>query len=160
QVLVETASSSGPAPTHALGHAMESSARAATNFFVDTPFSGQLNLLTTNSFDAVQDMFAPRAFAGRNVTNFVVGAPAGVNADWTVRGALTQGDLSSWVVSGDYVTRSATARHRYDLGLSYSTQRYDGGNFAALRNVTDGSRNVGTLHGFDTFTMSRAVIVT
>ena len=27
-----------------------------------------------------------------------------------------------------------------ELGLSYSTQRYDGGNFAALRGVTDGSR--------------------
>jgi hypothetical protein len=160
QVLVETTASSGPGPSHAFGRAMESSARVATNFFADTPFSGQLNLLTTSSFDAVQDMFAARAFAGRGVTNFVVGAPAGANADWTMRGALTQGDLSSWVVSGDYVTRSATARHHYDLGLSYSTQRYDGGNFAALRNVTDGSRNVGTLHGYDTLTVSRAVIVT
>jgi hypothetical protein len=77
-----------------------------------------------------------------------------------VRGAVTQSDLSSWVVSGDYVTRAASARHKYDLGLSYSTQRYDGGNFAALRDVTDGSRNVGTLHGFDTFAVSRAVVVT
>jgi carboxypeptidase family protein/TonB-dependent receptor-like protein len=160
QVLVETTASSVPGPSRVFEHAMESSARVATNFFAETPFSGQLNLLTTSSFDAVQDMFAARAFAGRSVANFVVGAPAGANADWTVRGALTQGDLSSWVVSGDYVTRSATARHRYDLGLSYSTQRYDGGNFAALRNVTDGSRNVGTLHGFDTVTVSRAVIVT
>ena len=162
QVLVAAAASgpSGLGPTHGFGRAMESSARLATNFFVGTPFSGQLNLLTTSSFDAVQDMFAPRAFAGRSVANFIVGAPAGVNADWTVRGAVTQGDLSSWVVSGDYVTRAAAARHRYDLGLAYSTQRYDGGNIAALRNVTDGSRNVGTLHGFDTFTVSRAVIVT
>jgi len=161
QVLVSTTDSSGPSGfgPHAFGHAMESSARVATNFFAGTPFSGQLNLLTTSSFDAVQDMFAPRAFAGRSVANFVVGAPAGTNADWTVRGALTQSDLSSWVVSGDYVTRSATARHRYDLGLSYSTQRYDGGNFAALRNVTDGSRNVGTMHGYDTMTVSHAVIV-
>ena len=51
---------------------MESSARVATNFFAGTPFSGQLNLLTTSSFDAVQDMFAPRAFAGRSVANFIV----------------------------------------------------------------------------------------
>jgi hypothetical protein len=76
-----------------------------------------------------------------------------------VRGALTQGDIASWVVFGDYVSR-AKARHRYDIGLSYSTQRYDGGNFAALRNVTDGSRNVGTLHGFDTFAIAPAVSVT
>ena len=96
---------------------MESSARAATNFFAATPFSGQVNLLTTGSFDAVQDMFASRAFAGHSVTNFTIGAPAGANADWTVRGALTQGDLSSWVVSGDYVTRSVAARHRYRYEL-------------------------------------------
>ena len=160
QVLVATDNASGFGPSHRFGHAMESSARVATNFFAGTPFSGQLNLLTTSSFDAVQDMFAPRAFAGRSVANFIVGAPAGGTADWTVRGALTQGDLSSWVVSGDYVTRASAARHRYDLGLSYSTQRYDGGNFAALRNVTDGSRNVGTMHGFDTFAVSPAVIVT
>ena len=45
--------------------------------------------------------------------------------------ALTQGDIASWIVAGEYTTR-APARHRYDVGLSYSTQRYDGGNFAAL----------------------------
>jgi hypothetical protein len=163
QVLVAATASSGPGgfgPTHGFGRAMESSARVATNFFAETPFSGQLNLLTTSSFDAVQDVFAQRAFAGRSVANFILGAPAGVNADWTVRGAMTQGDLSSWIVSGDYVTRAAAARHKYDLGLSYSTQRYDGGNFAALRTVTDGSRNVGALHGFDTFAVSPAVVVT
>jgi hypothetical protein len=95
----------------------------------------------------------------RSVANILLGAPVGDNADWTVRGALTQGDIASWVVFGDYVTR-AKARHRYDVGLSYSTQRYDGANFAALRNVTDGSRNVGTLHGFDTLTVTRAIAVT
>jgi len=161
QVIAAAASGpTGVGPSHGLSRAMESSARLATNFFAGTPFSGQLNLLTTSSFDALQDVFAPRTFAGRSIADFVLGAPAGANADWTVRGAVTQGDLSSWVISGDYVTRSAAARHRYDLGLSYSTQRYDGGNFAALRNVTDGSRNVGTMHGFDTFAVNRAIVLT
>ena len=50
--------------------------------------------------------------------------------------------------------RVAPARHRYDIGLSYSTQRYDGGNVLALRDVTDGSRNAGTVYGFDTFTIT------
>jgi hypothetical protein len=161
QVLV--AANTGPngfGPSHALGRAVESSARLATNFFADTPFSGQLNLLTTSSFDAVQDAFASRAFQGRSIANLAVSAPAGTNADWTVRGALTQGDIASWVMSGDYVTRAASSRHRYDLGMSYSTQRYDGGNFAALRTVTDGSRNAGTIHGFDTFAVTRALVVT
>ena len=59
--------------------------------------------------------------------------------------ALTQGDIASWIVAGAYTTR-APARHRYDIGLSYSTQRYDGGNVAALRDVTDGSRNAGAIY--------------
>jgi hypothetical protein len=134
-------------------------ARVATNFFAETPFFGQVNLLTTSSFDAPLDLFTTKSFVSRSVANILLGAPVGDKADWTVRGALTQGDIASWVVFGDYVTR-AKARHRYDIGLSYSTQRYDGGNFAALRNVTDGSRNVGTLHGFDTFAVTRALTVT
>jgi len=143
---------------HVFSHAVESSARLASNFFTDTPFFGQFNILTTSSFDAPQDLFAQRAFLARSVANMLVGAPAG-DADWTIRGAVTQGDIASWVLSGDYVTHAAE-RHRYDIGLSYSTQRYDGGNFAALKNVTDGSRNVGTLHGFDTFSVTSQVLVT
>jgi len=56
-----------------------------------------------------------------------LGAPVGEHADWTARAALTQGDLASWIVAGEYTTR-APAQHRYDVGLSYSTQRYEGGN--------------------------------
>jgi hypothetical protein len=48
----------------------------------------------------------------------------------------------------------APARHRYDVGLSYSTQRYDGGNPLAMRDVTDGSRNVGTVYAYDSFAIS------
>ncbi len=139
--------------------ASSGAAHIASSFFADTPFFGQVNLLTTSSFEAPLDLFTTKALASRSVANILLGAPVGDRADWTVRGALTQGDIASWVVFGDYVTR-AQARHRYDIGLSYSTQRYDGGNFAALRNVTDGSRNVGTMHGFDTFTVTRAVSVT
>jgi hypothetical protein len=146
------------ASPRSLSHAMESSARLASNFFTDTPFFGQFNILTTSSFDAPQDLFAARAFLARSVANMLVGAPAG-DADWTIRGAVTQGDLASWVLSGDYVTH-AQGRHRYDVGLSYSTQRYDGCNFAALRNVTDGSRNVGTLHAFDTLALTPQVLMT
>ena len=144
--------------SRALGHAVESSARLASNFFTDTPFSGQVNILTTSSFDAPQDLFAARAFLARSIANMIVGAPAG-DADWTIRGAVTQGDIASWVLSGDYVSH-ATERHRYDIGMSYSTQRYDGGNFAALRNVTDGSRNVGSVHAFDTYAIAPKLLVT
>src|SRR4029079_8803173 len=76
-----------------------------------------------------------------------------------VRGALSQADISAWVVAGTYSSH-APASHHYDIGLSYATQRYDGGNPAALRDVTDGSRNAGAVYGFDTFTLSPALAIT
>jgi hypothetical protein len=142
----------------ALGRTSGSPVRFATNFFAGTPFSGQVNLLTTGSFDTPQQLFSADNFS-HNTAYLALGAPVGEHADWTVRAALTQGDLASWIVAGEYTTR-APARHRYDLGLSYSTQRYEGGNFAALRNVTDGSRNAGALYGFDTFSISPIVTLT
>jgi len=141
-----------------LGRAVGSPARFATNFFADTPFSGQVNLLTTGSFDAPDQLFSANN-ASRGIAYVDVGAPVGEGADWTVRGALTQADITSWMLAGSYVTRMP-ARHRYDVGLSYSTQRYDGGNPLALRDVADGSRNVGTVHGFDTFAVTPVLTVT
>ena len=134
------------------GRVTNSSARLASNFFAATPFSGQVNLLTTGSFDTPQQLFSADNFA-HNTAYLALGAPVGEHADWTVRAALTQGDIASWIVAGEYTTR-APARHRYDIGLSYSTQRYEGGNFATLRDVTDGSRNAGALYAFDTFSIS------
>jgi len=157
-IVASNASAGSFTGSSAFSHAVESSARLASNFFTDTPFFGQFNILTTSSFDAPQDLFAARAFLARSVANMLVGAPAG-DADWTIRGAVTQGDIASWVLSGDYVTH-AQGRQRYDVGMSYSTQRYDGGNFAALKNVTDGSRNVGTLHAFDTLSLTPQVLIT
>jgi len=158
QAIVTSTAPAGFGTSSAFSHAVESSARVASNFFTGTPFFGQLNILTTSSFDAPQDLFAARAFLAKSVANMLVGAPAG-DADWTIRGVVTQGDIASWVLSGDYVTRMP-GRHRYDVGMSYSTQRYDGGNFAALKNVTDGSRNVGTLRAFDTLALTPQVLVT
>jgi TonB dependent receptor-like, beta-barrel/Carboxypeptidase regulatory-like domain len=129
-----------------------------TNLFGATPFSGQLNLLTTGSFDTPQQLFTTNNFE-RSVAYMALSAPVGEHADWTARAALTQGDITSWIVAGEYATR-APARHRYDLGLSYSTQRYDGGNVVARRSVTDGSRNAGELYGFDAFSITPQVTLT
>ncbi len=120
--------------------------------FADAPISGQVNLLTAGSFDTPQQLFSTDS-PSKNIANVRIGAPAGANADWTVAGAFTQADISSWVVAGSYSMR-APARHRYDLGISYSTQRYDGGNPLALRDVTDGTRNVGTVYGYDSFRLT------
>ena len=140
------------------GRVTNSSARLASNFFAATPFSGQVNLLTTGSFDTPQQLFSSDNFA-HNTAYLALGAPVGEHADWTVRAALTQGDIASWIVAGEYTTR-APARHRYDIGLSYSTQRYEGGNVATLRDVTEGSRNAGAIYAFDTFSISPILTLT
>ena len=140
------------------GRSGGSAARVAANFFAGTPFSGQVNLLTTGSFDTPQQLFTTDNFS-HNTAYLALGAPVGEHADWTARAALTQGDIASWIVAGEYTTR-APARHRYDIGLSYSKQRYEGGNFAALRYATDGSRNAGALYGFDTFSISPLLTLT
>lgn len=130
----------------------------AANLFAGVPFTGQVNLLTTGSFDSPKQLFTSDNFS-RSIAYFSLAAPVGGQADWSMHGALTQGDISSWFIAGAYATR-LPARHRYDLGLSYSTQRYDGGNTAALREVTDGSRNVGAVYGFDTFALTPEVALT
>lgn len=135
-------------PTSFVGQIAGSPGRLV-GLFADTAISGQVNLLTAGSFDTPQQLFSTNSVS-RNVANVRLGAPAGANADWTVAGAFTQADISSWVVAGSYSMR-APARHRYDLGISYSTQRYDGGNPLALRDVTDGTRNVGTVSAYDSF---------
>ena len=140
-------------PTSFVGQIAGSPGRFV-GLFADAPISGQVNLLTAGSFDTPQQLFSTDSVS-RNVANVRLGAPAGANADWTVAGAVTQADISSWVVAGAYSMR-ASARHRYDLGISYSTQRYDGGNPLALRDVTAGTRNVGTVSAYDTFGITPA----
>lgn len=141
-----------------LSWAVGSPARLATNFFAGTPFSGQVNLLTTGTFDSPQQLFSAKSF-GPNIAYARVGAPVGAKADWTIRGAVSQADLSSWLVAGSYKTRAA-ARHRREVGLSYATQRYDGGNPLALRDVTDGSRNAGTVYAYDSVAVSPVLTLT
>jgi hypothetical protein len=133
-------------------------ARATTDFLAGMPLSGQLNLFTTGSFETAQRFFTTDSFA-RSVAYMSVGAAVGDHGDWAVRGGLTQGDISAWIVAGSYVTR-APATHRHDVGLVYATQRYQGGNPAALSALVDGSRNAGAVYGFDTWTITPAVALT
>jgi hypothetical protein len=136
----------------------QSSSRFASSFFASSPLSGQVDFLTTTSFETPQQLFSADSF-GRGVAYVSVGAPLGDHADWNVRGAMTQGDISSWIVAGEYVTRSP-ARHRYDLGMSYAAQRYDAGSLAAFYDASDGTRSAGTVYGFDTFTITPSIALT
>ena len=137
-----------------LGRAVGTSARAATSLFSDLSLGGQVNLLTTGSFDNPLQLLQLDRTSG--VAFFSLGAPVGSHGEWAVRAAMNQSDLSSWMLTGNYAVR-AQVPHRYQVGMSYSLQRYEGGNALALAAVPDAARNVGSVYGSDEWTVSRYV---
>jgi hypothetical protein len=140
-----------------LGRAVEGPARLATALFAELELSGHLNLLTLTSFRDPQELFAMGAEAPRGVAYLALAAP-GANGEWQVRGTMTQGDLASWIVAGSY-RRSSNATHAYEAGLSYSMQRYLGGNGEALLAMRDSSRNVGAVYAYDNWALTPTVRV-
>lgn len=133
--------------------AVGESARYATALFADLPpVNGQINLLTSTSFDHPQDLFTADGLVPRGVA-YISLASQSTGGEWSVRGATTQGDIASWIVSGAYV-RDAGTPHRFEAGLSYGMQRYLGGNADALAATADGSRNVGSVYAYDNWTIS------
>jgi hypothetical protein len=140
-------------PIAAFTRAAASSARFASSLFSDLPVNGQFNLLTRTSLDRPQDLFAADTWMPRGIAYLSLQAPT-TGGQWSMRGAMTEGDLSSWILSGSYL-RSASAAHQYEAGMSYGMQRYLGGNADALAAVSDGSRNVGAVYAYDNWVISR-----
>jgi hypothetical protein len=132
--------------------AVESSARLAATLFSDFPFSGELNLLTIGAFDRAAELFTGDRLP-RGAAYISIGAPAG-DGEWSMRAALTQGDVSSWILAGAYQVHGPRA-HAFDVGLSYGAQQYLGGNPAALAVRGDGLRRVGAVSAYDDWTISR-----
>ena len=145
-----------PDPMGMLERAVGTSVRMATSL-LDLSLSGQVNLLTSGAFDRPDQLFSSNQFA-RNVAYVSLGSNAGDLGSWTVRGAMTQGDVSSWILAG-FIVAPETNRHAYDMGISYSMQRYVGGNPAALAAITDGARNAAEIFGFDRWKMAPGVVV-
>ena len=156
QILVLTDDDPMPSTGSIFERAMGSAASVASSLFTDFPFSGEVNFLTTGSV-APGAMLSTTALP-RGVAYLALAAPA-PGGDWSIRGAMSQGDLSSWNVAGAYASRPNGGPHRYDFGVSYSTQEYLGGNPAALAAVRDGSRNVGELYAFDEWEISPTLSV-
>jgi hypothetical protein len=124
-------------------------------FFSDLSLSGQLNLMTIESFDRPGEIFAEHAPRGVAFVSVNTQAAGGA---WSMQGAMTQGDLASWIVAGSYKSIEST-NHAYELGLAYSTQRYDGGNAAALGAIRESARNVGSVYGYDEWTVSPRLVI-
>jgi hypothetical protein len=139
-----------------LGRAVGTSARAAGALFADLSLDGQVDLLTTGAFDNPLELL--QMDRTHSVAFFSLGAPVGSHGEWTVRAALNQTDLDSWVFAGSYAVK-AQAPHRYQVGMSYGMQRYDVGNTAALAATPETARNVGNVFGFDEWSVSRRLSI-
>ena len=136
--------------TRSLGSPM----RLATGLF-ELPLTGEVNLLTRGTFDQAQDMItAVPGSAG--IANLSVGAPVW-HGDWLAQGAMSTGDLRSWVASGAYIAEAGTA-HRLGFDASYGRQRYDGANPAALTVVSE-NRYAASFGAFDSWTISPGLTV-
>jgi hypothetical protein len=143
------------APGSWLG-AVASSARLASALFADSSVSGEVNLLTTGAFDNTQDLFSV-ARVPRGVAYLSIGAPVGLGA-WSVRAAVTGGEISSWIVAGAYKGQ-ARQGHLLNLGVSYGAQQYEQANPLTIASIAETNRNVGAVHGFDNWALSRQVEV-
>lgn len=135
------------------GRAMDGAASVAsfaTSLFADLPLSGEVNLLTSSAF-APGELFSTSGLP-RGIAYFAIGSPTPAG-EWTMRAAMSEGDLASWVISGSFASRPGTA-HAYVVGLSYAAQEYQGGNPIALAAMRDESRNAGEIFAFDRWRVS------
>ena len=140
------------APGSIFGRAFDSAASMAATFFTATPFSGEVNFLTTSAFGQGPLLFSD--FVPRGVAYMSIGAPA-ASGRWDVRASMSQSDVSAWILAGSFTSRIAST-HDSAFGVSYSTQQYANPRPLKLPGTTlnDDSRNVGEIHGSDRWTVS------
>ncbi len=166
--IADAASESGlgePQPSSAaggslLGRAFDNAANMAASFFTATPFSGEVNFLTTSAFGPGPLAFSD--FVPRGVAYMSIGAPA-ASGRWDVRASMSQSDVAAWIVAGSFASHVAST-HGYAFGVSYSTQQYQHPRPRALMlpgtaTLNDDTRNVGEIYGSDRWTFSPAVAV-
>jgi hypothetical protein len=134
--------------------AFHGSARAATAFFRDTDFIGQVNWVTTGSVDL--SGAAPAASFSGSVAYLAVGAPVGTHGAWSVRGALAPGEPSSWVLLGEYEAE-ADERHAFRAGVSYGALRPGHLDPSASTMALAGARTAGAVYGFDRWRVAPGV---
>jgi outer membrane receptor protein involved in Fe transport len=137
----------------ALSRAVGSPVRFASDFITDLPVNGQINLLTSTSFERPQNLFSLQNGLPTGVAFVSLSAPT-MTGSWNVRGGATQGDLSSWIVAGSYAWQPVGSSHSYRAGMSYAMQRYLGGNVDALAAMADGRRKAGEMYAFDRWTLA------
>jgi hypothetical protein len=120
------------------------------SLFSNAGFTGQLNYLTTSLLPTG----SPNAVNEWGIASASVGAPVGSVGDWIVRGAFNAGDVSSWVLHGEYRSR-ANQTHMLTLGVSHSAQTLI--DRSSTLASADQSRSVGDVYGFDRWHAARGL---
>ncbi len=141
-----------PGNASIFGRAFDNAANMAASFFTATPFSGEVNFLTTSALGAGPLLFSD--FVPRGVAYMSIGAPA-ASGRWDVRASMSQSDVSAWVLAGSFTSRIADS-HDSGFGVSYSTQQYQNAKArpVSLASVADETRTVGEIYGSDHWTVS------
>ncbi len=154
----ERASTGDATPAGGLAAASRGKSSPARRL-ADLPVTGQVNLMTSGSFDGGSRAWASDS-AARGSAFLTVAGPAWGYGDWTAR-LVTQADLGSWFLSGAFRNR-APARHVYNVGFSYSTQRTASANPLGplgLERTALAGRAAGTLYGVGQVVLSRRLTV-
>jgi hypothetical protein len=154
----EPASTGDGAKPGAVGVAPRAKA-APARLLGDLPLTGQVNLTTSGSLDGGSRAWSSDS-AALGSAFLTVAGPAWDYGDWSAR-MLTQADLGSWFLSGAFRNR-APARHVYNVGFSYSTQRTTAANRLGLPGLEPtalAGRAAGTLYGVGQVVLSRRLTI-
>ncbi len=140
----------------AFGRAFESSLRVAAALVDELALSGEVNFVTSGAFDTPGSFWSPDTFAASNVAYVALQAGAGSAGTWSIRGAMNQGDVGSWFLTGGTRGRP-TAGHQYRGGFAYGTQRYRSDALFSNTAFSGGSRSAGLVYGFDQWDLAPRV---
>ena len=141
-------------PATALARAIGAPARLLS----DMPLTGQVNLVTSGSFDGGDVPWSGSALRG--TAFFSLAGPVSGYGDWSAR-LVAQGDPGSWFVSGGFRNRT-TSRNVYAVGFSYSSQHLSPVSTVgplALERTPPLDRFAGTIYGAGRFTVTPRLLV-
>jgi hypothetical protein len=147
-----------PATTSAPGKAtgLARAVKAPGRLLADLPVYGQVNVLTSGSFDPSSGGLGD---AVHGTANVAIAGPAGRFGVWSAR-VLTQSDLGSWFLAGGFRNRSS--RNQFNVGFTYSSQRVLTGtsiDHFGLERGQFGGRAAGSLYAAGRLVASPGVVV-
>ena len=152
-------SPTGTKPLAASGAGLARALGAPARLLNDLPLTGQVNLMTSGSFDGSQSPSSSDS-AVRGTAFFALAGPAWGYGDWTAR-VMTQGTPGSWFISGGFRNR-APSRNLYHVGFAYSSQRLASTTPAAhglLGQTEPGDRTAGLLYGAGRLTVTPRLLI-